>query len=40
MSKDISMYNTCPYECVCCYANTSKEVAKKHLEDTGRESIF
>jgi DNA repair photolyase len=27
MSKDIGEYNTCPHECVYCYANTSKEAA-------------
>jgi len=27
-SKDIGQYNTCPHECVYCYANTSKDVAR------------
>jgi DNA repair photolyase len=35
MSKDIGEYNTCPHECVYCYANTSKEAAfanyKSHI---------
>lgn len=44
MSKDIGAYNTCPHECNYCYANTSKEVARKnyqsYLVNKDNESIL
>ncbi len=44
MSKDIGQYNTCPHECNYCYANTSKEIARKnyalHVEKPDSEGIL
>ncbi len=32
ISKDIGEYNTCPHLCEYCYANNSKEIAKRNYE--------
>jgi DNA repair photolyase len=32
VSKDIGQYNTCPHECIYCYANTSKDAAMSNFK--------
>ncbi len=40
ISKDIGEYNTCPHECVYCYANASKEIALKNYEHHKSNQFF
>lgn len=43
VSKDIGYYNTCPHECIYCYANTSIDVARRrymeHKNNPEQEGI-
>lgn len=40
ISKDIGEYNTCPHLCEYCYANTSKDVAKKNYEQAKEKGLM
>jgi len=38
LSKDIGMYNTCPYLCVYCYANTSQNIVGMNYKLTNKNN--
>jgi len=40
ISKDIGEYNTCPHLCEYCYANTSKELARKNYEQAKEKGLM
>ncbi len=40
VSKDIGEYNTCPHLCEYCYANTSKDVARKNYEQAKETGLM
>ncbi len=40
VSKDIGEYNTCPHLCEYCYANTSKELARKNYEQAVENGLM
>lgn len=37
-SKDIGVYDTCPYGCIYCYANTSSELARRNFHRHNRHA--